>query len=737
LLQELRRDRLGPVILARHRATGRQVALTVLKPEWACLPRYVFRLVRDAFAAAQVGHPNLVRLLDLGEARGRLYFASELVNGSTLAEQVEQQGPLSPREAVAHALQAARGLMFAHGQGMVHGDLRPEDIIVDHEGVTRVAGLGLARTPESVAADITRETTGPIPLGDRWVEQTRAAIRTDLCGLGRTLHYLLIGAPPVIDGPAPDVRPMVARGVPAGLAELVGTLIDTRPGHGYADLGQAVATLERSLNASVPGATIPREEHTRTLTECVTAFRASPTATLRRRLVLGGAAACALVVLLSLLARQPRVAAGFLGLGLMTALAYFVVNGVSRRTDLFTKARGLVLESRGDWLIGLAGLALFATTLVVFHLHWAYIGFAILGVGLALAIHFEFDRKVESERHEAVAEARAVLKTLRLQGVAEETLWQFVRTTAGDDWEEFFTALFDSEWARAARTPSDRGFASLVRKRSLPWRDWVTSWVEARQETRRQAREKPFLQAIEERGLVAEGVNLLTARRKSRRIAEAMVAVSAELRAAAREHTSSPPPGVAGQSSVARAITQAAETPENVLVEREPGRLGPETSLAWNLLLGPRTRFLVGAALLAGCLLWVDQNGIVTGAQIKDAATRAIEHPDPLQALRDTRIDVRVPLRTTPLHLPFLPRPVSNLFHDFNAGAAGLILILSALVPGARVGLFAIPGAAIALIGPAIGIPSIGPLDSMRTSMALGAGVALLGAFFGKGRGEW
>jgi hypothetical protein len=79
---------------------------------------------------------------------------------------------------------------------------------------------------------------------------------------------------------------------------------------------------------------------------------------------------------------------------------------------------------------------------------------------------------------------------------------------------------------------------------------------------------------------------------------------------------------------------------------------------------------------------------------------------------------------------------VSNLFHDFNAGAAGLILVLSALLPGARVGLFAIPGAAIALLGPTVGLPPLGPLDSLRTSIALGAGVALLGAFFGKSRGD-
>jgi hypothetical protein len=682
VLRELGRNRLGPVLLARHRSTGRDVALSVLRPEWACLPRYVLRLVHDAFAAALIGHPNLVRLVELGEARGRLFFASELVDGRTLAEQVGQQGPLPPHEAVAHVLQAARGLMFAHSQGLVHGDLRAEDVIVDHEGITRAAGLGLVKTPESVAADIARETTGPIPLGDKTAAETRAATRSDLLGLGRTLHHLLTGSPPLGDGHASNVHELIAQGIPANLAELVGNLVDARPGHGYGDLGQGIIALERYLNAHTPGTTAPREEHAQTLLKCIAAFRASPAARLRRRVVLGGATACALVVLLSLLAHQPRVAAGFLGMGLMTALAYFVIDGVSRRTDLFTKARGLVMERRGDWLIGLVGVTLFAMTLAVLHLHWAYIGFAILGVVLALALHFEVDRKVESERHEAVSEARALLKAMRLQGVAEETLRQFIRTMAGEDWEEFFAVLFGSEAARTARSPSDRGLRAFIRTWSVPWRDWVTSWVEARQETRRQARERLFLQPIEERGLAAEGVNLLTARRKSRRIAEAMVAVSAELREAQRAPTSSPLAEIAREVTVARAIRQAIEVPEQVLDEREPGPLKPDPSRAWELLLGPRTRFLLGAALLAGFLLWVDQNGIVTSTQIKAVVSQAIEHPDPVRALRDARIDVRVPLQTRPLRLPFLPRPVSNLFHDFNTGAAGLILILSALIPG-------------------------------------------------------
>jgi hypothetical protein len=143
---------------------------------------------------------------------------------------------------------------------------------------------------------------------------------------------------------------------------------------------------------------------------------------------------------------------------------------------------------------------------------------------------------------------------------------------------------------------------------------------------------------------------------------------------------------------------------------------------------------LLGTALLVGCLLWVDQNEILSSAQIHDVATRALAHPDPLQAVRDARIDVRMPARTEPLRLSFLPRPVAHLFNGFHAGAAGLILIGSAFFRGARMGLFALPGAAIALLGPAAGIPRIGPLDAPMASSAVGAGVALLGVVFGRSR---
>ena len=178
-------------------------------------------------------------------------------------------------------------------------------------------------------------------------------------------------------------------------------------------------------------------------------------------------------------------------------------------------------------------------------------------------------------------------------------------------------------------------------------------------------------------------------------------------------------------------MKQAAEAPEEVLVERENRLVGPDRSWLIDVILGGRTRFLLGSAIFAGFLLWVHQNGMISGDQIKDIAVKAIASDDPLQSVRDARIDVRMPEVTKALDAPLGPRFLSKLFNGFHPGAAGLILIFSSFWRGSRVGFFAIPGAVFALIGPALGVPSIGPLSASVASMAIGAGIASLGLFLG------
>ena len=715
--------------------TGRDVALTVLKNEWACLPSFVARLVRDAYAAAPVVHPNLVRLLEVGEAQGRFFFATERIDGPTLAERLAQQGPLPPREAVTHLLQAARGLRFAHAQGLAHGDLSAECLVVSPDGLTKVAGLGLTDTPESVAAEALRAASEPIPLGVQPENQALIpAIRADMRALGATLGHLLTGRPLTSSagGGGSDPGSLVARGVPANMVELVRRLLDALPGTGITDCGQLIAVLEPMLTARKPGALAPSEENARTLTGCVATFRASPAARLRSQILSLGLAAFALLVVLSALVNL-RLAFSLLGLGLMTALARFVLRGWYGESDVFPDVRALVLEGRNsDWLIAGAGVLLLVAALLVLHLQWAWLLFAALAITTAVALRMIVDARVDVERHDAIDQARAMVKSLRVQGVSEEAVRAFVRNTALPDWEEFFENLFGYEAKRTAREPSERGLKGLFRKKHGAWRDWVMPWVEAVREKRRSERETALFQSIEVRALVASGTNLLTARRKSQRVAEATVAVASDARAAVRRpHAATAAP--AGDRSWVSAIRNAAESAEEILAGREHGLIGARTWWIVDVLTGPRVRFLLGAALVAGFLVWAHQNKIYSTDQLKEVGTTVLESSDKLEALSNAHVDVHLPAGATkPLETSFLPRAIANLFQGFHPGVAGLILIVSSFVRGSRVGYFAIPGAAIALFGPSLGLPRLGPLDAEQASMAIGGAIAALALFFGR-----
>lgn len=662
VLRELGRGRLGPLLLARRGGSGEDVALRVIRPEWSCMPVYVSRLIRTAHAAAHVEHPNLVPILDLGEAQGRIYASSSFVDGITLADRIKAEGLRVPKVAVAITLQAARGIRAAHAHGLTHGDLSPATIFLDNDGRTRVSELGLTKTPVSVSTEEAREKTGPITLAANPGELNLEGVRADLKGLGRTLTFLLTGQTGAIDPTS-----LIAKGVSVNLVELVRSLVDSRAGSGFSDFGQAVAALEKYLNARNVGGTAPREEDAVILQESLGAFRASPTAKLRNQVVAASSAVCALLVLLGLVKHLPLVAGSFLGLGLMTALAHFCINGYTRKDELYPQVRALVFESRGASLaIGAAGILLFLVLLFVLHLQWAWLCFGILAVVLAVALHQFGDIPVEKERDSAIEEARALVRDLRRRGVAEDALQRFVRSTAGADWGPFFQSVFGEEARRAARETSDRRILTLLRDPFFTIRSALTSRVQDRLHSRRRKRDTVFFQAVEERSLAAEGVNLLTARRRSHRIAAAMVAVTSEHRDATKAAIRGSGDSTTDRPSVAFAVKQAAEAPEEVLVERENRLAGPDRSWLIDVILGGRTRFLLGSAIFAGFLLWVHQNGMISCDRIKDIAVKAIASDDPLQSVRDARIDVHLPEVTQPLDAPPGPRFLFKYFDGFH-----------------------------------------------------------------------
>jgi hypothetical protein len=623
----------------------------------------------------------------------------------------------------------------------------------------------MAPTKSSLAESTGQITIANVAMGTPAFmapEQARDASsvdgRADIYSLGCTLYDLVTGRPPFEGKTAVELitkhqrEPVVpperlAPRVPRELSDIVMKMIAKKPEERYANLGEVIKALEEYLGVETTGVFSPREEHANLLEDSVRRFNAAPSARLRPKVLLGSAGACALIMLLALMAGQLHLAAGFFGLGVMTALAYFIINGFTRKTYLFQKTSELVLGGTlSDWLTVLAGLLLVFGLVMVFKLFWAWLAFGILAVLIAWGFHTTIDRKALAERHEAVEQAEQLVRSLRLKGLYEDTLRQFICKYAGEHWEEFYEELFGYEAKRVARDKWGRGDRGRPRPKFAAWRDPLIGAIEAKQQARRAAREQKLLSKIEEKGLEAQGVNLLTARRKARRAAEAMVATAAEVRASARAAE------VEGgeRLSIGKSLKHAAEKPEDVLVEKETGLTGPRFEGPLNLALGGRTRFLVGAALIAGCLIWMDQNQILDTERLtEEAVARAKDVREAAKAqdvgkLDSVRLeDARKFVKTEQLHqeheplaLPGLPGFLRRLFNSFNPGVAGLILVVSSFFRGWRMSLFALPGAAVALLGPSVlGVPSSQPFD-IRNLVAMGVGGALLavGVFLGRSR---
>src|SRR5207244_1953290 len=147
ILKELGRGGMGAVYLARQVSLDRLVALKVMNRRWAANPAFLVRFTREAYAAAQLVHHNVVQVYDVGCDRGIHYFSMEYVQGRSLGDLLKKEGKLDAATAAGYVLQAARGLAFAHERGMIHRDVKPDNLLLNDQGIVKVADLGLVRTP--------------------------------------------------------------------------------------------------------------------------------------------------------------------------------------------------------------------------------------------------------------------------------------------------------------------------------------------------------------------------------------------------------------------------------------------------------------------------------------------------------------------------------------------------------------------------------------------------------------
>ena len=146
VLKRLGSGGMADVYCAHDDQLGRLVALKVLYRRLAEDVQFVERFRREASSAAGLQHPNIVAIFDRGEWNGTYYIAMEYVEGPTLKDIVRERGPAPPEAAVDVVLQILRAARFAHQRGVVHRDIKPQNVLVDEEGSAKVTDFGIARS---------------------------------------------------------------------------------------------------------------------------------------------------------------------------------------------------------------------------------------------------------------------------------------------------------------------------------------------------------------------------------------------------------------------------------------------------------------------------------------------------------------------------------------------------------------------------------------------------------------
>ncbi len=275
---------MGQVYKARHARMDRQVALKVVHREKLTNPAAVERFYREAKAAAQLAHPNIVMAYEVGEAGGTHYFAMEYVEGTTLSRLLEERGPLPIDEACEYARQAALGLEHAHEHGVVHRDIKPQNLMIvrsaelgvrsdqGKSALVKILDFGLARFESETEQRQYRTQVGKI-LGtveyiapEQAQNARRADIRSDIYSLGCTLYRALTGKLPFggadlteklsarLTGEAPPVRELRPE-VPAELERVLRKMLARDPGRRYqtpAEVAAALAPFSSAAELVVP-----------------------------------------------------------------------------------------------------------------------------------------------------------------------------------------------------------------------------------------------------------------------------------------------------------------------------------------------------------------------------------------------------------------------------------------------------------------------------------------------------
>jgi serine/threonine protein kinase/tetratricopeptide (TPR) repeat protein len=275
IIERLGRGGMGTVYKAEQIDLQRMVALKVISEEHTKDQEFVDLFVHEARAAAKLNHPNIVQVYDVKRHSELHYFSMEYVSGGSVQDILGKQRKLPVEQTVQMIADAARGLEYAHKKGIVHRDIKPDNLMISETGSVKIGDMGLARgLNEKVGPEEETSVIGtPHYIAPEQVLGRPADFRCDIYSLGATMYRMLAGTTPFS---APSVRDLVNRKVredaslvtehtpevPKGLAQILALMMARDPDRRYQTMAEVVGALEAFQRGQTGTGEIRREHST-------------------------------------------------------------------------------------------------------------------------------------------------------------------------------------------------------------------------------------------------------------------------------------------------------------------------------------------------------------------------------------------------------------------------------------------------------------------------------------------
>ena len=258
ILEQIGAGGMADVYKAKCHKLNRFVAIKVMKKEFSDDKTFVTKFRAEAQSAACLAHSNIVSVYDVGDEDGIYYIVMELVEGITLKKYIEKRGRIPFKEAASIAIQVVNGMEAAHKAGIVHRDIKPQNIIISKDGKVKVTDFGIAKVSSNTTINSSSAMGSVHYISPEQARGGYSDARTDIYSMGITMFEMLTGTVPFdadnsvtvavkhIQDPIPMVSTLVD-GIPVSIDKIVAKCTEKKPDRRYQTAEELLADLKKSL----------------------------------------------------------------------------------------------------------------------------------------------------------------------------------------------------------------------------------------------------------------------------------------------------------------------------------------------------------------------------------------------------------------------------------------------------------------------------------------------------------